>query len=106
MYLFDLAYPARDARVQRIEEVGVLDAVGEVVEARLAALLRAPLDGLQHQRVDLDADLGDLDVLLQVQEAHLHLGDALLHLRRELVARRARRVRALVHGACKKRFEF
>lgn len=64
LYLSD---PAIDARLQLVQEARVLHFIPEVCDFRLLSALVALLGHVGDDGVDEQADLRDLDVLLQVQ---------------------------------------
>ena len=72
--------------LQGVKEGAVLHPVPEVGDLRLAAVVRALLDDRGHGGVHHQRDLRDVDVLLEVQQPHLQLGDLLLHAGGHLVA--------------------
>ena len=73
--------------LQGVEKGAVLHPVPEVGDLGLAAVVRALLDDGGHGGVDHQRDLRDVDVLLEVQQPHLQLGDLLLHAGGHLVPR-------------------
>lgn len=78
-YFLDLPDPAVDSRLQLVQEGWVLHFVTEVSDLWLLSTLIALLGNVCDGWVDEQANLRNLNVLLQVKEAHLQLCDLFLH---------------------------
>lgn len=85
-HLLDFPDPTVDPRLQLVEEGGVLHLVAKVSDLGLLTTFVARLGDVEDDGVDDKADLWDLDVLLQVKQAHLQLCNLLLHRGSHLVA--------------------
>lgn len=77
--LLDLPDPAVDSRLQLVEESWVLHFVSKVSDFGLLPTLIALLGDVCDDGVDEQADLRNLNVLLQVEKAHLQLSNLFLH---------------------------
>lgn len=75
----DLPDPAVDSRLQLVKEGWVLHFVTKVSDLGLLPALIALLGNVCDDGVDEQADLWNLNVLLQVEKAHLQLSDLFLH---------------------------
>lgn len=78
-YLLDLPDPAVDSRLQLVKESWVLHFVAKVGDLRLLSTLIALLGDVCDDGVDEQADLRDLNVLLQVEKSHLQLCNLFLN---------------------------
>lgn len=75
----DLPDPAVDSRLQLVKEGWVLHFVTKVSDLGLLPALIALLGDVCDDGVDEQADLRNLNVLLQVEKAHLQLSNLFLH---------------------------
>ena len=85
-HLLDLSDPPADAALQRVQKLSILHFVAEIRHLGPPVFVLASFDDGRHVLVDGQRDLGDVDVLLQVQQTHLQFGNLTLHCRRHLVA--------------------
>lgn len=78
-YFLDLPNPAIDPRLQLVKEGWVLHLVPKVSDLRLIPTLVALFGNICDDGMDEQADLRNLNVLLQMQKAHLQLSNLLLN---------------------------
>lgn len=78
-YLLDLPDPPIDSRLQLVQEGWVLHFVAKVGDFGLLPALIELLGNVCDDGVDEQADLRNLNVLLQVKKAHLQLSNLFLH---------------------------
>lgn len=78
-YLLYLPDPAIDSRLQLVKEGWVLHFIPKVSDLGLLPALIALLGDVRDDGVDKQADFRDLNVLLQVEKAHLQLSNFFLN---------------------------
>lgn len=79
IYLLNFPDPAVDSRLKLVEEGWVFHFVSKVCDLRLLSTLVALLCDVCDGGVDEQTDFRNLNVLLQVKETHLQLGNFFLH---------------------------
>lgn len=77
-YLLDLPDPAVNSRLQLVQESRIFHLVAKVSDFGLLPTLIALLGDICDDGVDEQADFRNLNILLQVEKAHLQLSNLLL----------------------------
>lgn len=78
-YLLDLPDPAVNSRLQLVQESRIFHLVAKVSDFGLLPTLIALLGDICDDGVDEQADFRNLNILLQVEKAHLQLSNLLLN---------------------------
>lgn len=78
-YLLDLPDPAVDSRLQLVQEGRILHFVTKVSDFRLLPTLIALLSNVCKSGMDEQADLRNLNILLQMEKPHLQLSNLFLN---------------------------